>query len=217
MNWHGLWMPVAAALAAGVWMAPDAVRLPPGPSVGYRPIPPPQWDAPESAVVSVVLNDRPVFYLDPARPWRIDLGRGSGLHGLETVTLDQSGRVLLYRYTDEYDDTRVGTRWETAADVLPREAVASVLSVAASTQLTLLNREYHAPVADGTQWVLRIRQGEHNKAVYFNNHFPDTVVRFAARLDEVIATNVGRRLRWRAVPADAPPGPASELWDSVRR
>jgi hypothetical protein len=206
-------IPAAAALAAAAWLAPDALRLPPGPSVGYRRAEPP----PSGPASRVVVDDRPVFDLDAARQWRIDLGRGSGLDGLETVTVNQSGRLLLYQRTDELDGTVVRSRWETAADVLPPEAVASVLAAATSNQLTLLRRAYHADVYDGTQWVLRIRQGEHDKAVYFNNHFPERVVRFATKLDEIIATTVGPRLRWRPVVVFDGPPPEHELWESIRR
>src|SRR5262249_32140743 len=35
--------------------------------------------------------------LDASAPYRIELGRGSGLHGLDTVTVLQDGTVTLYR------------------------------------------------------------------------------------------------------------------------
>ncbi|MDA0814027.1 MAG: hypothetical protein O3C21_16755 [Verrucomicrobia bacterium] len=35
---------------------------------------------------------------------------------------------------------------------------------------------YHADVADGNQWVLAVTQGERQKAIYFNNHFPKSIL-----------------------------------------
>jgi hypothetical protein len=41
--------------------------------------------------VRVEADNRPAFAIDPAQPWQIALGRGSGWHGLNTVRLDHSG------------------------------------------------------------------------------------------------------------------------------
>ena len=37
---------------------------------------------------SVERDDRPAFTVDPGQPFRLEFGRGSGWHGLNTVKLD---------------------------------------------------------------------------------------------------------------------------------
>lgn len=159
MIWRGLWIPVAAALVAAVWLAPEFVRLPHHRfSVGYSPL-----EAPPSFPASWgVPDDRPVFHIDPARPWRIVLRRKTWMEGLGTVTLDQTGRVVIYQKIRDWEGDVIDPGWETAEAVLPPDAVAAVLAAVASNRLTELDREYTAAVADGSLWILRIRQGEHD-------------------------------------------------------
>jgi len=133
-------------------------------STGYDRLDPPR-DHPLSKVVK---DDRPPFRLDPVKPWRIEFGRGSGYHGLDTVKLDQGGHLVLHR---------LGSRgWETAAVDLQADVVAQVLEAVEANRLLELDKAYHADLKDGTQWVLWVRQGEQEKAVYFDNHFPDQIV-----------------------------------------
>jgi hypothetical protein len=214
MNWRGLWIPVATALVAAVWLAPEFVNLPRVFSVGYAPMRDAPWGRQAS---SVVPDDRPAFQIDPTRPWRIDLGRGSARDGLKTVTLDQTGRVIIYQQTAIREKEIVVARWETAQAVLPPDAVAAVLAAVDSNRLTELHREYVAEVWDGGQWILRIRQDGHEKTVFLSNHYPDIVVRFATQLDEIIAKTAGSRLWWRPVTEADPPGPEHELWESIQR
>ncbi|HYH69660.1 MAG TPA: hypothetical protein VD866_33495 [Urbifossiella sp.] len=213
MNRRGLWIPVAAALVAAVWLTPEFVRLPSRWSVGYSPLEVP----PSFPASTVVRDDRPVFHIDPARPWRIVLGRDTWPAGLGTVTLDQTGRVTMYQPIRNREGDAIVFGWETAEVVLPPDAVAAVLAAVASDRLTDLDREYTADVCDGSMWILLIRQGEHEKSVNFSNHFPDAIVRFAGQLDEIIATTAGPRLWWRPVSAADSRGPGGELWDSLRR
>src|SRR5690242_5949767 len=72
-------------------------------------------------------DNRPAFTIDRTQPFWLELGRGSGLHGLETVKMDQTGKVVLHRQklTDEGNVT-VQT-WELATLELPPETVAEVL------------------------------------------------------------------------------------------
>lgn len=96
--------------------------------------------------------------------------------------------------------------------------MAAVLHAAESNHLTGLARSYTAVnVRDGTQWVLVIRQGDREKAVYFDNHFPEPVRRFGRRLDEVIGETVGPGPRWRRVPPWSAGDHDRELWDAIRR
>ena len=213
MNLRRLRYLVAATFVAGVCLVLGWDRRPLGPAGGVRIL----GDPPSHPATEVVPDDRPVFHIDPDRPWRIDLGRGSGMDGLDTVTLDQSGRVRLYQHTEAWLHNEIGLPWETAEGRISPDAVAAVLAAAASNRLTELQHKYLTNVCDGTQWILRVRQGENEKAVYFDTHFPDAVLRFAAKLDEIVAADVGAGLRWRPVLGVDRPGPQRELWESINR
>ena len=107
--------------------------------------------------------------------------------------------------------------WQTATAPLPPDATAKVLDAVDADGLLSLATAYHANVADGTQWVLRVRQGARQKAAYFNNHFPDGIVRFADRLDTIVAESVGQDLRWWGVPVARERQHEQELWESSSR
>lgn len=162
-------------------------------------------------------DDRPPFQIDPNQPWQITLSRGSGLDGLATVRLDHTGRVELHRQWWRKRNGVHESSWEVSDGFLPPEAVAAVLEAANNNRLTELHRAYYAQVWDGTQWVLLIRQGDREKAVYFDDHFPEPIRRFSRRLDEVIGETVGPGLRWRRVPPWSARSHDRELWDAIRR
>ena len=201
------------ALAVGVWLAPMFVPLPITVSEGYKP-----FRSPTSHPTSTVeKDDRPAFRLDPSTAWQFEFGRGSGWHGLDTVKLDQNGRLVLHRLKRERQGEVIVLSWETATAQLPSDAVAKVFEAVGTNRLLVLDKAYHADVCDGTQWVLWVRQGDREKAVYFDNHFPDPIVRFAERLDEVVSASVGPGLRWRAVPPFWSRDHERELWESIKR
>ncbi|MGA2068006.1 MAG: hypothetical protein ABSG86_23755 [Thermoguttaceae bacterium] len=159
----------------------------------------------------------PPFVIDAAKPWKIELGRGSGRDGLDTAALTHDGTVLLYRLTRKPTSGARGASWETAEMALPHEAVSSILAAAAENRLLKLERAYHADVRDGTQWVLRISQGTNEKSVYFDNHFPGAIVRFADLLDAVLARNGVGTVRWEPVPAGQGRKHEKGLWDSIKQ
>jgi hypothetical protein len=158
-------------------------------------------------------DDRPSFSIDPNEPYQIELGRGGGREGLETVRITQDGRVALCREKRQQDRDRFVTLWETATIQLPPNALASVLDTVERHSLMRLHRSYSDRfIADGTQWVLWIKQGAKEKSVYFNNSFPPAIREFARDLDAIIAANSGG-VTWQpsTVRQD------EELWESIRR
>jgi hypothetical protein len=165
----------------------------------------------------VVKDDRPAFHLDPDRSWRIEFGRGSGWHGLDTIRLEQTGQAAFYRLKQERQGEEMVPSWETATARLSPEAITKVLEAVEVNRLPGLDKEYHAAVVDGTQWVLWVRQDEREKTVYFNNHFPDSILRFAEQFDAIVSESVGPKLKWRAVPVAWSRGHERELWASLRR
>jgi hypothetical protein len=147
--------------------------------------------------------------LEPDQPWLIEFGRGSGWHGLDTVKVLQDGTVILHR---GYDNS-----WETARLHLPKSALAQLLGAVQKNRLVELDREYDGAVADGTQWVLRVKMDDQQKAVYFNNSFPESIVQFAATFDEVLAANGLEKVAWRRVAYFKARAHEQNLWDSIKR
>jgi hypothetical protein len=155
--------------------------------------------------------------LDPDVPYRIDLGRGSGWHGLETVKVRQDGTVLLHRQQVERKEEPKGVviylYWETTTLHLPEGALAKILDAVAANRLLGLRREYiDSEVQDGSQWVLWIQQGDREQVVYCSNRFPEELVQFAVTLDEILAENGLERAEWHRVAYSDHDG---ELWRCI--
>jgi len=147
--------------------------------------------------------------LDPAAPYRIEFGRGSGWHGLDTVKVTDDGSVVLHVFRHN--------AWYVGGMSLPQPALAQVLEAVDDNHLLAMHKGYHADVCDGTQWVLWITQGDDEKSVYFNNHFPKEIIAFARSLDEVLVENGVGKLSWLPVAPGTERSHAKELWESIRR
>jgi ABC-type amino acid transport substrate-binding protein len=154
---------------------------------------------------------RPVLQFDHTAPFRLELGRGSGWQGLETVAVNEKGEVLLYKMAQN-------DRWQTAKMSLPVEALAFLAKSVADLKILAMGRMYSVTgVADGTQWVFWLKQGEHEKSIYFNNHFPEAIQDFAVFLDELLAKNELGKATWTDVPAGEERKHEKAIWASVRK
>jgi hypothetical protein len=152
----------------------------------------------------------PPFKIDPAKDFHIELGRGSGMDGFETVAVERNGQVVLHRLKDE-----IKGRWQKATATLDRAAIDRVLAAVESNKIMEMAAAYHNDeVQDGTQWILWIRQGESSKAIYFNNHFPEAIKSFAKALDAEIQRAAIPEVRWED---DAKPRSHEKaLWESTK-
>jgi hypothetical protein len=162
-------------------------------------------------------DDRPAFTIDRTQPFLLEFGRGSGLHGLNTIKLDQTGLVILHQIKIEHDQNVSVISWEVATLQLQPEAVGEVLKLIESNRLMRLHKAYHEDIADGTQWVLWIKQGEREKSVYFNNSFPSAITRFAEQLDAILVRAGLNKASWQPVPERESRQHEKELWDSIKR
>lgn len=142
-------------------------------------------------------------------PFQMEFGRGSGWHGLDTVKISQRGTVTLDRSRYPH--------WETTTLQLPDESMEQVLKSVKKNRLRELSREYHGNIADGTQWVLWFKQNDVEKSVYFDNRFPDDIVRFAKDLDGILAKNGLQNAQWQRVNVDDARKHERKLWDSIKR
>jgi hypothetical protein len=155
--------------------------------------------------------------IDPNEPFEIDLGRGSGWHGLNTVTIDQDGKAILYRLARGMGPFGGSYLcFETGMLQLPDESVVEVLAAVKHSGVLALNREYcRSNIADGTQWIFRVRQGDGERVVYCDNSFPRPMERFAEELDAILAENGLSGVTWHRVPRDSNDHEKG-LWASIR-
>ncbi len=101
--------------------------------------------------------------------------------------------------------------------VLPHDSVSRILTAMTDPQVLALEKEYHANVADGTQWIFWVTQGAAAKSVYLDNHFPAPIIRFADSLDDVLAKNRVFSVKWLpALDAEAAQF-QKQFWDSIKK
>lgn len=154
-------------------------------------------------------DTRPAFVLDPSKPFVIELGRGSGLDGLDIVKVTETGSVELYRIAG-------GQHVESASLRLSKADVSKLVSLANARQLTGMGRGYSDPnIADGTQWVLWMEQSPSEKSIYFNNSFPPQITAFADGLDALLRDAGSGTVTWRPVPKQQGIDLQTALWARV--
>ena len=123
-----------------------------------------------------------------------------------TVAIAEDGEVLLHR------SHRDGS-WERSSLHLSPAHIRAVAQAVARHGLPHLAKEYHTNVADGTQWVLWIRQGQRQKATYFDNSFPASIRDFASELDGILRSAGYDTVSWQSVKSR---DHEKELWNSIR-
>lgn len=142
--------------------------------------------------------------------WLI-VGRGSGWHGLATVTVSVDGHVLLIEQSEETGD------WQSATLRLNEVQLRSLERLVFRQRLHELERSYSDGTADGTQWILLLRTAERTSEHYFDNVFPPEVEAFATGLDAIL-DNAGRRnLSWSPIGQECTRDHAQSLWDAIER
>jgi len=149
------------------------------------------------------------FKIDPAKEFFIDLGRGSGMDGLATIAITSDGQVTLHRLKDIQNG-----QWQNAKTTFDRAAIDRLLAAIESNKLMEMAAQYHADVHDGTQWILWIRQGQSSKAIYFNNHFPEGIRKFAKAVDEEIKRAAIAEDKWQDDPQ--PRSHEKAIWESIK-
>src|SRR5262245_23824232 len=154
--------------------------------------------------------------IDPSQPFEIEFGRGSGLHGLETVGITSDGSTTMVRKKWERHEGGSDYFWESTTFKLADESITKVLTALADTGVMRLDHAYHGSVEDGTQWVFWVRQGEKEHSVYCDNRFPISIKQFAKTLDEILASSVAQA-KWERVAKADERKHEKRLWDSIKR
>jgi hypothetical protein len=157
---------------------------------------------------TVTPSTQPAFTLQAGKPFVFELGRGSGLGGLDIVEVHETGVVRLQR------GTHPPLVESTSLNLTPAQVTELVMLVN-DQPLTRLGAVYDGKISDGTQWVLWIRQGPFVKSVYFNNAFPGEITTVADRLDATLQAAGLQRAKWSAVPGTAGRDYEKALWSRV--
>jgi hypothetical protein len=166
---------------------------------------------------SIEADSRPAMRFDSSKPYRLEFGRGSGWHGLDTVVLEQDGTVVMHRLKAEKKDEVIHQYWETGTFQLDTNATQRIAEIISNLNLVDMHRAYHADVHDGTQWVFWIVQGEEEKSIYFNNHFPEVIQDFAVALDSELMSAGSENITWTRVPASKERQHENAIWNSIKR
>ena len=162
------------------------------------------WHSGGSALMSVP-DKRPVFSIQSDTSFAIEFGRGSGWHGLDTISIDEIGMVLIHQITN--------SGLEKSSFTLKPSEVMDILASLRLHEIMNLDREYHdESIADGTQWVFLVTQGDNTKTIYFNNHFPKEITDFASDLDSILHID-DRKLHWETAGSDEV---SERLWDAIK-
>ena len=149
--------------------------------------------------VRKIADQRPEFEINLREPFKIQLGRGSGLKGLTTITINESGNVVVL----EPENSR------SCNFSISKHELTSILKSVSSNRLMSLYKAYHDDdINDGTQWIFLIQQGANRKSIYFNNYFPKQIRAFGNRLDEVLSMD-NRELTWSSSEE------VSDLWGTI--
>lgn len=139
-------------------------------------------------------------------------GRGSGMDGLETVSVSPDGQVTVVRITPGSNIS-----WQRAEFRLSQDEHAALSQLVTTHHLADLGPRYAADVMDGTQWILMLREagGDDAHVVYCDNAFPPEVERFATELDVLLRLHERPRLTWNELTSDQAREHAAPLWDAV--
>lgn len=158
---------------------------------------------------TVTPDTRPAFILDPSNPFVIELGRGSGWNGLDIVKVQETGAVQITRF-----EGRPMT--ETASLQLSSADVATLIGLVNTNHLTKMGRMYSNPhIHEGTQWVLWIEQSQSQKAIYFNNSFPNQIIEFRNGLDALLQKAGLATAKWTELPAPQADAQQKTLWARI--
>ena len=178
--------------------------------------------------------ESPNWALDIGRPYTLEFGRGSGMGGLENTVIHADGGVVLTRFTTwnipedwsaslkSYNGAMprgwaaygAGSLARRATSRLSAGSVEHIARAVVAYGLLDMPKAYHANVNDGTQWVFWIRQDGRTKSVYFNNHFPVSIRRFATVLDREL--EIARPSPWIPLTEEQFKASEKDIWDSLR-
>jgi hypothetical protein len=144
--------------------------------------------------------ERTAMKLDRSKPFVVQIGRGSGRDGLETITIDTDGSVVLFRQRIETKGGDSEHRWERGAMKLTQASLSEIADAINQKNILVLNSNYiNEKIYDGNQWILKIQQDSIQKRIYCSNDFPDSIVELANTIDTLLQQNGLHDVEWKQV------------------
>lgn len=157
--------------------------------------------------------------------WRLVLGQGSGLMGLNLVEISSDGRISVTFSDDWLEAGSIPSGaapgpavWRRAEFRVEPEVIAALRQRVVELDLLSLKLAYHGNAVDGTQWVVAIEAADRRKLIYCDNHFPEPVVRLSRWIHQQILRPNATALE-QAAPLDAAQArrPDTQLSDDLDR
>lgn len=149
------------------------------------------------------------FFLFPEKPFKLELGRGSGFLGLDIIRIDKNRSVSLIR-KQEYN-------WQHCSFKLTNQEAKEIIIAILKNKNCLLKKGYHADVIDGIQWILFFSQENNEINTYFNNHFPKEIIELAEIMDKIVTKSNTRKVKWLEFPENEANSQQKELWKRITK
>jgi hypothetical protein len=140
----------------------------------------------------------------------LELGMGSGGHGLNVTTIREDGTARhVYRKASTDEAGSVEHVWRRVDFRVEREELGETVRLLNEERFLLRPRSYVDPqVQDGAQWIVHVRTRGRDKFVYLSNAFPDPLVRLARHVTGL----VGRRPELAATSRPMETAHDTHLW-----
>lgn len=164
-------------------------------------------------LVRTTTDPGPEMNFDPSIPYDLKFGRGSGSDGYETIAIDEQGHVLKLRPRPGRLENDGHYYWEVSSSSINKKASQQIAELILEHHLPEMASEYHADVADGSQWEIRLIQGNAEKHIYCNNHFPEAIQDFAVAFDRIFFESQFDATEWRPLLDESELGAEQGLWD----
>lgn len=155
-------------------------------------------------------------HIDFKKPFKIEFGRGSGWHGLDTIKIFSDGKIVIHDIYFEKEKDVTVQYCKTTSFILGSKDLKLIIDFI-ERELLSLHEHYHDPgVMDGTQWILWIKQHKKEKVIYFDNNFPDKIIQFSKYLDKIIDEKYSSTLKWEQVSEKKSRKHETDIWRSIK-
>src|SRR5262249_37015423 len=112
--------------------------------------------------------------------FEFQLGKGSGLHGLNIIKIAADGNA-------EYEFRSDSDNWKRKKFLVDRQRIEALIDSINTLKIRSLEDEYiDRNTLDGSQWVLLVKGGGHAKSIYCSNMFPEQIQQLANLVHKTI-------------------------------
>jgi hypothetical protein len=141
--------------------------------------------------VEIDFDSQVPFRIDPTIPFIIELARGGGPVGMDSIWIDDTGTVNFHRLMGHPDHPEMATLR------VPLETLEQIVDAVQGNGVMHLHAAYRdRKIADGPEWRFRVQQTGRRKTVECLNFFPIEMTQFASQLDQLLLTAGSASLKW---------------------